>query len=95
MSAVCDRRPRALYSPPRALHSERARGQDLENALSLGNLALLGRLLATAALKREESRGAHFRLDFPEVDNGNWRAVTRLRRAAKGGIEFRANKVAG
>jgi succinate dehydrogenase/fumarate reductase flavoprotein subunit len=86
--------PRMRLSP-QALHSERARGRDLESALSLGNLALLGRLLATAALKREESRGAHFRLDFPEVDNDNWRAVTRLRRSAKGGIEFRADKVAG
>ena len=49
--------------------SEKVRGQELESALSVRNLALLGRLLATAALRREESRGAHFRLDFPETDD--------------------------
>ncbi len=32
----------------------------------LNNLVLTGRLIAEAALQREESRGAHFRSDFPE-----------------------------
>lgn len=35
-------------------------------ALEAGNLALLARLLLSMALLREESRGAHFREDFPE-----------------------------
>ncbi len=73
--------------------SEKAMGEDLENALSVKNLALLGKLLATAALKREESRGAHFRLDFPKTDNDTWRAVTRLEPGADGEIEFQADKV--
>lgn len=33
--------------------------------LEAGNLALLARLLLNAALRREESRGAHFREDYP------------------------------
>jgi L-aspartate oxidase len=32
----------------------------------LANLILLGRLVTEAALQREESRGAHYRRDFPE-----------------------------
>ncbi|MDD5082664.1 MAG: L-aspartate oxidase [Dehalococcoidales bacterium] len=32
----------------------------------LGNLVLTGRLVTEAALTREESRGAHFRSDFPQ-----------------------------
>jgi len=37
------------------------------------NLVTVARLLAHAALRREESRGAHFRADFPERDDRRWR----------------------
>jgi fumarate reductase (CoM/CoB) subunit A len=73
--------------------SEQARGLEIEGALSVRNLALLGRLLGTAALNREESRGAHFRLDFPDADNAKWRRVTRLERGPHGEIEFHTDPV--
>ena len=50
----------------KARTSDRERGNELESALAVRNLVLLGRILATAALRRTESRGAHFRLDYPE-----------------------------
>jgi L-aspartate oxidase len=37
------------------------------SSYELNNLVLTGRLVAEAALIRQESRGAHFRTDFPET----------------------------
>jgi succinate dehydrogenase/fumarate reductase flavoprotein subunit len=65
----------------------------LESALSVRNLALLGRILAIAALHRTESRGAHFRLDHPDTDDVRWRVVTRLQLSAVGEIEFHTDPV--
>ncbi len=36
------------------------------------SLVTVGRLIARAALRREESRGGHFRLDYPERDDQRW-----------------------
>jgi L-aspartate oxidase len=36
------------------------------SSYELGDMILMGRLMAEAAVIREESRGAHFRSDFPE-----------------------------
>jgi L-aspartate oxidase len=37
------------------------------------NLLTVGRLIARAALRREESRGAHYREDFPTRDDAHWK----------------------
>jgi len=77
----------------KARTSDHDRGSELESALSVRNLTLLGRLVATAALRRTESRGAHFRLDYPETDEARWRVVTRLESSAAGDIEFHTDSV--
>jgi succinate dehydrogenase/fumarate reductase flavoprotein subunit len=83
----------AIRLSDEARETGKNRGEEIESALSIRNLALLGRILGTAALAREESRGAHFRLDFPETDDGNWRRVTRIHRNGDGGIEFSTDPV--
>ena len=39
----------------------------------LRNLVTVARLIARAAVRREESRGGHFRADFPERDDARWK----------------------
>jgi L-aspartate oxidase len=39
----------------------------------IGSLATVGWLIARAALRRTESRGAHFRTDFPSRDDLHWK----------------------
>ncbi len=50
-------------------------------AHELANLVTIGRLVAEAALAREESRGAHYRTDFPEPRD-EWRRHLTFRRSA-------------
>jgi fumarate reductase (CoM/CoB) subunit A len=83
----------AMRLDDRARSSEKVRGEELESALAVRNLALLGRILASAALARTESRGAHFRLDYPDTDDVRWRVVTRLQPGANGALEFRTDAV--
>ncbi len=45
------------------------------------NLLTVAYLIARAALRREESRGGHFREDFPERDDEHWRFHALDRRA--------------
>ena len=39
----------------------------------LQNMLTLGRLMAHAAHERTETRGVHFRSDFPERDDVHWK----------------------
>jgi succinate dehydrogenase / fumarate reductase flavoprotein subunit/fumarate reductase flavoprotein subunit len=43
-----------------------------QQALDLRNLLTASELIARSALAREESRGAHYREDFPMPDDANW-----------------------
>jgi len=41
--------------------------------IELANLIILADLVTKSALAREESRGAHYRQDFPNRDDINWK----------------------
>jgi fumarate reductase (CoM/CoB) subunit A len=79
---------RSMRLDEKAQGSDKVLGEELESALSVRNLALLGRILASASLARTESRGAHFRLDHPETDDARWRVTTRLQQGGGGALEF-------
>ena len=46
--------------------------KELVEALELRNLLLYGEMLGKAALMRNESRGGHYREDYPLQDDAHW-----------------------
>ena len=62
-------------------------------ALDLGNLLLVSEAIARAGLERKESRGAHFREDYPDKDPGAARFNIVIRRAADGSMNLRREPI--
>lgn len=53
---------------------------EVVDAFELRNMLNCARLIATGARMREESRGAHLRLDYPEKDDDKWLKNITLRK---------------
>ena len=51
---------------------ERVYNREWVESIQVENLLTLLEAIARSALMREESRGAHYRKDFPKTDNRNW-----------------------
>ena len=58
--------------------------RDLLDALELGYMLDLAEVIAMGALHRKESRGAHFREDFPDRDDAKFLVHTLVRHTNKG-----------
>lgn len=65
---------------------------ELLDAIELRHLINLSRVIASSALQREESRGAHFRDDFPQRDDAEWLKHTFAFKKEKA-IEFKYKPV--
>jgi fumarate reductase (CoM/CoB) subunit A len=70
----------------------RERCDNLRKIYETQKLIQVARMLGTAALHREESRGGHFRVDFPEQDDENFLGNIVLR-AENGGIQHELRPV--
>jgi len=72
---------------------------DLIEALELGYLLDCAEALVASALNRTESRGAHYREDYPQRDDANWLKHTLIYRIAEtdwrfeGELQFRYKPV--
>jgi L-aspartate oxidase len=62
------------------MRRELGRGCLQRRVLETANMALLGDAMAASAEYRTESRGAHYREDYPSPDDRRWRRPTRLTR---------------
>jgi succinate dehydrogenase / fumarate reductase flavoprotein subunit len=83
------------YANVRIGDSGTAFNTDLLEALELGYLLDISRTVVAGAIARTESRGAHFREDYPHRDDANWlkHTLAYLNPAAPGGIELRTKPV--
>src|SRR5262249_40635321 len=52
------------------------------------NMLALARVIALGARRRDESRGAHYKPDFPKRDDANWLLTTLARHTETGGVDF-------
>jgi succinate dehydrogenase / fumarate reductase flavoprotein subunit len=61
--------------------SDRTRwsNQTLNFARELENMLILARVVTKGALRRNESRGAHYKPEFPDRDDANWLKTTRAK----------------
>jgi succinate dehydrogenase/fumarate reductase flavoprotein subunit len=65
------------------INKERENNVELSSILEFHNALIIAEALVNTAYKRKESRGVHYRLDFPDQDNKRFRAASYIRRLGK------------
>ena len=67
---------------------------DIVEAFEFSNILLIAEVITRGAILRKESRGAHYRTDFPERDDSNWLKHTLATLDENGNIKFDFSEVA-
>ncbi|GGB18267.1 fumarate reductase/succinate dehydrogenase flavoprotein subunit [Puia dinghuensis] len=70
-----------------AVHGNREYNNGWHTALDLFNLLTVSEAIALSAIRRKESRGAHFREDFPNKDDKNGKYNLIVRKGADGQMQ--------
>jgi len=83
---------RALRAKAAEMSAQNSR--DLRDATEVGFMLDVAEAIAVAALRRAESRGTHWRLDYPEPSNTDWLCNLIVRKGADGAPHLRAKPVA-
>jgi len=79
---LADAKLRALSERLKKINlSDRTRwsNQTLHFAREMENMIILARVITLGALRRNESRGAHYKPEFPNRDDANWLKTTRAK----------------
>ncbi|MCX5907745.1 MAG: hypothetical protein NTY64_11315, partial [Deltaproteobacteria bacterium] len=64
--------------------------KEILEKMEVENALWVGEMIIRSALRREESRGAHFRKDFLKTDDRKWMGNIFLKKSASGmDLEFR------
>jgi succinate dehydrogenase/fumarate reductase flavoprotein subunit len=72
---------------------ERRYNRELFDGFEFFHMIRVSSLILLAALTREESRGAHYREDFPLPDNARWLVNILLKRSEDEGVKAKTEKV--
>jgi succinate dehydrogenase / fumarate reductase flavoprotein subunit len=75
---------KSRYADLGLTHKGKNFNYELEEALELGNMLKTAEAIVFSALQREESRGAHFRNDFPERNDEAWLKHTLVVKSTEG-----------
>ena len=75
--------------------TSRPSGKALLELLELRSAAKVAEIILEAAIRRQESRGAHFREDFPHQDDERWQGHLVVRLDSGGEPVWRFEPVTG
>src|SRR5215469_3121787 len=76
-----------------AVQGHREYNPGWHTALDLGNLLTVSEAIARSAIERKESRGGHFRDDFPNKDAANGKINIVVRKDADGSMQVRPEPI--